>query len=170
MNSTISHDYIVSEVLDVSQTVCHRDVTIICSNGTFKSNSFVLASAFPIFRYILDTPVQVYDPARILIPDLDYSDLETFFDDVNHHAPTINVRKDVKVLLGQFMVNSSKTMTPAQERTTLKQFRWWHNWQCSSPDAIDKSTEQERVSSLRPVHISPALLSPGGCRLSTVKI
>ena len=26
-------------------------------------------------------------------------------------------------LLGQFMVNSNKTMTPAQERTTLKQFR-----------------------------------------------
>ena len=47
----------------------------------------------------MDTPVQVYDPARILIPDLDYSDLETFFDDVNHHAPTINIRKDVKVLL-----------------------------------------------------------------------
>ena len=99
MNSTISHDYIVSEVLDVSETVCHRDVTIICSNGTFKSNSFVLASAFPIFRYILDTPVQVYDPARILIPDLDYSDLETFFDDVNHHAPTIN-KKGCKSFIG----------------------------------------------------------------------
>jgi len=42
MNSTIFHDYIISEVLDVSQTVCHRDVTIICSNGIFKSNSFVL--------------------------------------------------------------------------------------------------------------------------------
>ena len=97
MNSIISHDYIVSEVLDVSQTVCHQNVTIICSNGTFKSNSFVLASVFPIFRDILDTPVQVDDPAHILIPDLDYDDLETFFDDVNHQAPTIYVRKDVKV-------------------------------------------------------------------------
>ena len=84
MNSIISHDYIVSEVLDVSQTVCHRNVTIICSNGTFKSNSFVLASAFPIFRDILDTPVQVDDPARILIPDLDYSDLETFFNNTDY--------------------------------------------------------------------------------------
>ena len=58
----------------------------------------------------------------------------------------------------------------AQERTTSEQFRWWQHWQCSSPDATDISTEQERVSSLRPVYISPALLSPGGCRLSTVKI
>ena len=98
MNSIISHDYIVSEVLDVSQTVCHRNVTIICSNGTFKSNSFVLASVFPIFRDILDTPVQVDDPAHIL-------------------------RDLWRPLLGQFMVNSKKTMTPAQERTTSEQFR-----------------------------------------------
>ena len=58
----------------------------------------------------------------------------------------------------------------AQERTTSEQFRWWQHWQCSSPDAIDKSTKLERVSSLRPVFISPSMLSPGGCRLSTVKI
>ena len=114
MNSTISHDYIVSEVLDVSQTVCHQNMTIICSNGTFKSNSFVLASVFPIFRDILDTPVQVDDPAHILIPDLDYDDLETFFDDVNHQAPTINVRKDVKVLL--------------RPQITVKTFRYEASW------------------------------------------
>jgi len=58
----------------------------------------------------------------------------------------------------------------AQERTTSEQFRWRQHWQCSSPDAIDKSTKLERVSSLRPVFISPSMLSPGGCRLSTVKI
>ena len=68
MNSTISHDYIVSEVLDVSQRGCHRNVTIICSNGTFQSNSFVLASVFPMFQDVLDTP----DPALNSIPDLDY--------------------------------------------------------------------------------------------------
>ena len=39
---------------------------------TFQSNSFVLASVFPMFQDVLDTP----DPALISIPDLDYADLE----------------------------------------------------------------------------------------------
>ena len=49
LTSTFSKDLIVLKVLDLSQTRCHQDVTIVCSNGTVKSNSFLLASIFPVF-------------------------------------------------------------------------------------------------------------------------
>ena len=77
LTSTFSKDLIVLEVLDLSQTRCHQDVTIVCSNGTVKSNSFLLASIFPVFGRALETTIKCQDPLLILIPDMDVMDLET---------------------------------------------------------------------------------------------
>ena len=137
LTSTFSKDLIVLKVLDLSRTRCHQDVTIVCSNGTVNSNSFLLASIFPVVRRALETTIQYQDPVLILIPDMDIIELQTFLLHLREHHSMMNISKDLKD---------------------------------SSPNATGISTEQERVSSLRPVHISPALLSPGGCRLSTVKI
>ena len=71
ITSTYFKDLIVLEVLDLSQIRCHQDVTIVCSNGTVHSNSFLLASIFPVVRRALETTIQNQDPVLILIPDMD---------------------------------------------------------------------------------------------------
>ena len=58
-----SNASINSQVLSLSQTGCHDDVTIVCANGILQSNSFVLAAMFPVLRGILETPVQYDDRA-----------------------------------------------------------------------------------------------------------
>ena len=61
-----SNAFIVNEVLSLSLTGCHDDVTIVCANGILQSNSFVLAAMFPVLRGILETPVQ-YDDRAVLM-------------------------------------------------------------------------------------------------------
>ena len=76
ITSTYFKDLIVLEVLDLSQIRCHQDVTIVCSNGTVHSNSFLLASIFPVVRRALETTIQYQDPVVILIPDMDMIELQ----------------------------------------------------------------------------------------------
>ena len=76
ITSTYSKDLILLEVVDLSQTRCHQDVTIICSNGTVYSNSFLLASLFPVVKRALETTIQYQDPVVILIPDMDMIELQ----------------------------------------------------------------------------------------------
>ena len=99
ITSTYSKDLILLEVLDLSQTRCHQDVTIVCSNGTVNSNSFLLASIFPVFRRALETTIQCQDPWLILIPDLDVMDLETFLQHPQENHSKMSISKDVRDLL-----------------------------------------------------------------------
>ena len=52
-----SNSLIVNEVLALSKTGCHDKTTLVGSNGTVASSSFVLASVFPVVRDILETHV-----------------------------------------------------------------------------------------------------------------
>ena len=85
--------FTVTEVLTLSQSHCHHDVTIVCSNGNIQSNSFVLASIFPLLRGNLETPLLYPDPAVILIPDLNKTPQETFLYDLLHHQSIFTIHK-----------------------------------------------------------------------------
>ena len=52
-----SNSLIVNEVLALSKTGCHDNMTLVGSNGTVASSSFVLASVFPVVRDILETHI-----------------------------------------------------------------------------------------------------------------
>ena len=91
--------FTVTEVLTLSQSHCHHDVTIVCSSGTIQSNSFVLAAVFPLLRGSLETPLLYPDPAVILIPDLNKTHLETFLNDHLHHQSIVTISRDLKDLM-----------------------------------------------------------------------
>ena len=74
-------------------------MTLICSNGTVNSNSFLLASIFPVFRRALETTIQCQDPWLIFIPDMDVMDLETFLQHLQENHSKISISKDVRDLL-----------------------------------------------------------------------
>ena len=73
-----TQNYIVEEILNFCKYSSFQDVTIICQNGSFQSNSFLLAAMFPIFRDILNTSVQYEESYVISMPDMDKNCLETF--------------------------------------------------------------------------------------------
>ena len=93
ITSTYSKDLIVLEVLNLSQTRCHQDVTLNCSNGTVHSNSFLLASIFPVIRRALETTIQYQDPVLILIPDMDIIELQTFLLHLREHHSMMSIRE-----------------------------------------------------------------------------
>ena len=97
--ATFTKSFILSDVLDLSQSGCYQDVTIVCKNGTVQSNSFILASIFPVVRGILDIPIQYQDTAVLLIPDLNKPDLETFFQHLYQQHSEFHVGTFVKELL-----------------------------------------------------------------------
>ena len=65
-----SNSLIVNEVLALSKTGCHDNTTLVGSNGTVASSSFVLASVFPVVRDILETHVQFDDRMVIILKSI----------------------------------------------------------------------------------------------------
>ena len=72
-----SQNYIVEEILNLCRISSYQDVTIICQNGSFQSNSFLLAALFPIFRDIFNTSGQYEQSYVISMPDMDKNCLES---------------------------------------------------------------------------------------------
>ena len=102
-----SNSLIVNEVLALSKTGCHDNTTLVGSNGTVASSSFVLASVFPVVRDILETHVQFDDRMVILIPDLVVGELDTFLLNLYEHTVVFGVSRDLLELMrpvGVFMV------------------------------------------------------------------
>ena len=84
--TNFSNSLVVNQVLALSKTGCHDNMTIVGSNGTVASNSFVLASVFPVVRDILETHVQFDDRMVILIPDLVVGEMDTFLLNLHEHT------------------------------------------------------------------------------------
>ena len=64
---------IVHDLLLLSQSESYRDVSIICRNGTFRTNSFILASVFPLVRITLDSSLETDEEIAGLdrdVPDI----------------------------------------------------------------------------------------------------
>ena len=97
--SKIVNDFILQEVIQLSQDGNYQDVTIICSNGTFQSNIFVLAAIFPVLRNILDTLGHSDEPSVIFIPNLDKTELDTFFQSIYSESSILYFCKDIKDLM-----------------------------------------------------------------------
>ena len=71
---------IIEDILDLSKDKLYQDVSIICQNGTFQSNSFTLAAMFPVLKVVLASFAESDSDLVISIPDMDVTDLELFFE------------------------------------------------------------------------------------------
>ena len=89
----------IHDLLLLSQNECSKDVSIICHNGVFRTNSFVLASVFPIFRIVQDSSFQQDDDTVILMPDLNKDYLETFFQSLYNQCDVITTDENIRELL-----------------------------------------------------------------------
>ena len=82
MKKRINYDQrdFIREMIKLSSSQhLYQDVTLICKNGIFMSNSFILASIFSTFKEILKIRIDADEAVVISIPDIDKNDFESFF-------------------------------------------------------------------------------------------
>ena len=64
-------NYIVDDIINLLLEDKYQDVTIICQDGAFQSNSLVLAAMFPVIKTILCSRFHDEEPLIISIPDME---------------------------------------------------------------------------------------------------
>ena len=72
--------YVVDGIINCLQEEKYQDVTVICQNGTFQSNSLILAAIFPVMKTLLSSVHHEDEPLVISIPDMETLELETFWE------------------------------------------------------------------------------------------
>ena len=92
--------YVLQEILQITRsTTRYQDTTILCKNGPFKSNSFLLSTIFPIFRTVLNPIIQTDEALVISMPDINKSDLQNFFQFLYKQFEKFSPSKDIWELL-----------------------------------------------------------------------
>ena len=91
--------FIVDDIISFSREDRYQDLTIICQNGTFQSNSLVLAAMFPVMKSLLSSGHQEDEHLIISIPDMEILELETLFHGLYHQTAIIKVGTVLKELL-----------------------------------------------------------------------
>ena len=76
-------------------------MTIICQNGSFQFNSFLLATLFPIFREILNTSMQYDDSYIISMPDMDKDVFDDFWTNLYQKSPKFVPNTTIQQLLNR---------------------------------------------------------------------
>ena len=70
------------DVLELSDCSLYQDVTLICSDGSLKLNSFLLAAVFPVFRDILVEVAHYEEEMAISLPSVVSDEIKNFFDEL----------------------------------------------------------------------------------------
>ena len=70
------------DVLQLSDCSLYQDVTLICSDGSLKLNSFLLAAVFPVFRDILVEVAHYEEEMAISLPSVVSDEIKNFFDEL----------------------------------------------------------------------------------------
>ena len=68
------------DVLQLSDCSLYQDVSLLCSDGSLKMNSFLLAAVFPVFRDILGKVAHYDEEMVISLPDVVRDEIQNFFD------------------------------------------------------------------------------------------
>ena len=95
--------YVINEIISLCKESHYQDVTIICQNGAFSSNSFLLAAIFPIFRNIMKPLIEYNDSVVVSVPDLDKNELESFCHSLYSQNPKYVSKSIIHQLLKNYI-------------------------------------------------------------------
>ena len=95
--------YVINEIISLCKESHYQDVTIICQNGAFSSNSFLLAAIFPIFRNIMKPLIEFNDSVVVSVPDLDKNELESFCHSLYSQNPKYVSKSIIHQLLKNYI-------------------------------------------------------------------
>ena len=100
-------DTIILNILSLSGEPKYQDVQIICKNGVVKTNSFLLASIFPLFKDLLKS-ANYESPFVISIPDMDKKSLCQMFHSLANKHEEIHVPSNLWNYLSNVMRDELK--------------------------------------------------------------
>ena len=89
----------LEEIMKLSMEGRWNDVTIICQDGKIQSNSFLLASLFPVFRDIFSY-FESEEDIFISMPDISIIEIDLFLKAVYQKNSVMNVSVGTVNLLG----------------------------------------------------------------------
>ena len=90
---------IITQTLDLLKDGGFNDVTIICRNGKFTSNSVLLAAMSKVIRNTLQDMQFGDEDMMISIPDIDSTELEQFFEAFFNRNESIIISEGLNSLL-----------------------------------------------------------------------
>ena len=96
----------LDEILELCQDPNFQDVTIICQNGKFSVNSFLLAAVFPVFRNLFDKSED--EEIKILMKETRIEQLQQFFKSIFEQDPTIQFPTSLVSLLSASEISLKK--------------------------------------------------------------
>ena len=107
-------NYVFSEILKFSKDKKYQDAVILCKNGTFHSNSFLLASIFPIFKTVMNSTISIQtDETQVIsMPSMNKSDLEIFFQCLHQEFEKFSPSQDIQELLKPMMTFKDELPEP----------------------------------------------------------
>ena len=87
-------------ILFLSREGCYNDTTLVCKNGAkFQVNSFLLAATSHVIRNIQPILENCEDQVMISVPDVEKSELETFFSDLYSQQSNVLLGETMSYLL-----------------------------------------------------------------------
>ena len=75
---------------------CLNNVSLICSNGTFDCNSFILAAMFPLLKSILESQIDE-EKMYISMPEIENQVFKELFSSILNQEQEITVSKDLNL-------------------------------------------------------------------------
>merc|ERR1712079_198439 len=102
----------LQETINLSRQGRFDDVTIICGDGRFKANSFLLSAIFPALRSIFQS-LSTEEDIFLSLPDVKVKDLNLLFHDIHLRKSTLQVGSSISSLLekevgNKLMLSESK--------------------------------------------------------------
>ena len=92
------------ETINLSREGRFDDVTIICGDGRFNANSFLLSAIFPALRSIFQS-LSTEEDIFLSLPDVKVKELDLLFHDIHQRKSILNVGLTISSLLEQEVEN-----------------------------------------------------------------
>ena len=111
---------IVHEVLKLSDSSLYQDVILLCSDGSLKMSSFLLAAVFPLFKNVLSDVTQHEEDTVISLPDVFRGEMENLLNDLTKGELKIFPGDTVKFFLQNLNGYLIETREHVENETKLE--------------------------------------------------
>ena len=114
----------VVDVLNLGKDFHFQDTTLVCSNGKISTNSFILASIFPVIRQTILTKntVDLEEKTTILLPDADFEETLEFLDNILHQKREFFSGNSIKHLVQQLDIEIKFEILQDEEKFVKNNF------------------------------------------------
>ena len=141
------------DVLQLSDCSLYQDVSLLCSDGSLKMNSFLLAAVFPVFRDILGE-VSHYDEEMVIsLPDVVKLEIKIFLHDLLNKETNFIPGDSLNFLIHNQTQKSSDRTNDIERELKLEKKEF---------DEVDKASIESDLQEMEDAEVDFSELDPLG--------